>query len=99
MSVLADPEGQETATLFSLFDDFAGRSVLEVGCGSGRLTWRYAVRAARVVAIDADPAAIARAVASKPAALSHVQFLAEPLEDFAGRATEKFDLAVLAWSL
>ena len=40
-----DPEGAELAALGKLVD-FAGLHVLEVGCGDGRLTWRYADGAA-----------------------------------------------------
>src|SRR5713101_5663144 len=54
-----DPEGNETAALDQLLPDLRGLHVLEVGCGDGRLTCRYAERAASVLAIDPDPAAIA----------------------------------------
>jgi 2-polyprenyl-3-methyl-5-hydroxy-6-metoxy-1,4-benzoquinol methylase len=97
--MLLDPENNETRALFRLFDDFAGRSVLEVGCGDGRLTWRYAARAASVTAIDPDSSRIARALAARPDGLEHISFLALALEDFAARAKERFDIAILAWSL
>ena len=32
--------------------DLGGAEVLEIGCGDGRLTWRYAERAAYVTAIE-----------------------------------------------
>jgi len=49
-----DPEGHETAALDQLLPDLRGRRVLEVGCGEGRLTCRYADRAGSVLAIDPD---------------------------------------------
>ena len=60
MAVLRDPEEAETQAIHELID-FAGTDVLEVGCGDGRLTWRYAERARSVLALDPDAAAIAQA--------------------------------------
>jgi tRNA G46 methylase TrmB len=45
VTIHVDPEGNETAELFDLVD-VEGREVLEIGSGDGRLTWRYADRAA-----------------------------------------------------
>jgi 2-polyprenyl-3-methyl-5-hydroxy-6-metoxy-1,4-benzoquinol methylase len=96
--VRSDPEDTETAALHALID-FTGRRVLEIGCGDGRLTWRYADRAASVVAIDPDAAEIATAREDCPPALrNRIEFRATRLEDFIPPA-EKFDLAFLAWSL
>ena len=95
-----DPEGTETRALFEAFADFAGKHVLEIGCGDGRLTWRYADRAGRVTAIDPNPERIARALQNRPAhGFEHVGFLGLTLEEFAGRRAAVFDLAILAWSL
>ena len=41
MSVLLDPEETETRVLHELID-FTGKDVLEIGCGDGRMTWRFA---------------------------------------------------------
>jgi cyclopropane fatty-acyl-phospholipid synthase-like methyltransferase len=41
MTVRIDPEGNETDALFALVE-LEGQEVLEIGCGDGRLTWRYA---------------------------------------------------------
>ena len=99
MSILLDPELNETTALFGLFDDFAGKSVLEIGCGDGRLTWRYAERSARVTAIDLDAGKFAKAVATRPPQMEHVQLLNIGLEPFAAQNKKKFDIAILAWSL
>lgn len=94
-----DSDGQETAALRAFAGGLAGRRVLEVGCGDGRLTWKYAAGAARVVGLDPKPEKIARARASTPPHLAgRVEFHAVALEDFPARPGE-FDRAVLAWSL
>lgn len=99
MTILLDPEANETRALLGLVPDFSGRRVLEIGCGDGRLTWRYAKGAARVCAIDPDPARLERAQANRPAGFEQVEFQNVRLEDFAARTHEKFDLALLSWSL
>lgn len=42
-------------------EDLKGRTVLDVGCGTGSATFRIAAVAGRVVGLDNDPAAIAHA--------------------------------------
>ncbi len=100
-NVRLDPEENETHALLNLAGPLAGKRVLEVGCGDGRLTWRYASGAGRVVAIDPDPDKVKRARADCPAELrSRVEFYDLGLEEFAlGVHTDRFDLAILAWSL
>jgi 2-polyprenyl-3-methyl-5-hydroxy-6-metoxy-1,4-benzoquinol methylase len=99
MPILLDPEATETRTLLGLYPDFNGKCVLEIGCGDGRLTWRYAAEARRVAAIDPDPARLERALANRPVGFDHVEFQHANLEDFAARMQERFDLAILSWSL
>ena len=60
MTVRTDPEGNETAALFDLVE-LQGAHVLEIGAGDGRLTLRYAHRAARVTAIEPFEASFTRA--------------------------------------
>ena len=64
-----DPEGAETDALARLAP-VDGLRVLELGCGDGRLTFRYADAAASVLAIDPDPDLIARARAAVPSRLA-----------------------------
>ena len=97
MTVRVDPEGQEVAQLLAHAGDLQGR-VLEVGCGSGRLTFRYADGAARVVGIDPDAERIAQAQADTAVDLRRrVSFHAAGILDF--ETSERFDLAIFAWSL
>jgi ubiquinone/menaquinone biosynthesis C-methylase UbiE len=98
MPVLPDPEDTETKALHD-YADFTGKRVLEIGCGDGRLTWRYANRAAFVVAIDPKAEDIELALEECPAELRHkIEFRVARLEDLDIPA-EKFDLALLSWSL
>jgi hypothetical protein len=46
-----DPDEAELAAHAQLVD-FSGLKVLEVGCGDGRLTWRYAGPPEEVLGID-----------------------------------------------
>ena len=97
-AVRCDPEDTETAALLDVAD-FRGKRVLEIGCGDGRLTWRYAAGAVHVTAIDPKADDIATAIEDCPASLrNHVEFRATRLEDY-HPPRELFDLALLSWSL
>jgi 2-polyprenyl-3-methyl-5-hydroxy-6-metoxy-1,4-benzoquinol methylase len=99
MTVRIDPENHETRALFALADP-SGRCVLEIGCGDGRLTERYAGRAAHVTAIDPWAEGIARAKRSLPGELcGRVEFRHISFLDFAASGPSGFDIAILAWSL
>lgn len=94
-----DPERHEIDLLQEVAPTLAGARVLEVGCGDGRLTWRYADRASRVLAIDTDPTRVAAArIGLSRTALSHITFLATPVADLDVRSGP-FDLVIMAWSL
>ena len=51
--IRTDPENNETHALLDMVN-FSGKHVLEIGCGDGRLTWRYADKASSVIAIDVN---------------------------------------------
>jgi ubiquinone/menaquinone biosynthesis C-methylase UbiE len=98
MPVLIDPEDTETDALHD-YIDFSGKRVLEIGCGDGRLTWRYADRALSVVAIDPKAEDIEIALEDCPVELREtIEFRVARLEELELPA-EKFDLALLSWSL
>lgn len=99
MSIRTDPEGNETEALFALVD-LGGAEVLEIGCGDGRLTWRYAERAAHVTAIEPFEGSIARAKERLHETHLPVEFRHANLEDFAADTdADVFDIALLSWSL
>jgi cyclopropane fatty-acyl-phospholipid synthase-like methyltransferase len=101
MTILLDPEENETRALLQYAVSFEGKSVLEIGCGDGRMTWRYADHAARVTGIDPDPERLQRAPADFPPHLkTKVELHNIGLDDFAAQAhTDQYDIAILAWSL
>ena len=104
-TIQLDPERNEIQALFAIAGDFKGKRVLEIGCGDGRLTWRYAEQAAHVVGIDPGTEAIASAQENTPLSLSsQIEFHALGLEEFAEYwithpGAGRFDLALLSWSL
>src|SRR5574337_1468245 len=100
MTIRVDPENNEPKALFNLAD-FNGRRVLEIGCGDGRLTWRYADEAAHVTAIDPFERSIMRAKENTPEGLKgRVEFRCIGFDDFAAASeSSTFDIAILSWSL
>ena len=73
--------------------------VLEVGCGEGRLTWQYADEPRSVTAIDLDHDALRVARVDCPADLVDRVHLICADSVYLPFAKEKFDIAILAWSL
>jgi 2-polyprenyl-3-methyl-5-hydroxy-6-metoxy-1,4-benzoquinol methylase len=94
MAIAEDPEGYEIAAVALMIPSFAGARVLEIGCGDGRLTRRYAAGAASVVAIDPNADAIARLRASLPT----VDARAIPMADLT-LPPHSVDVVIFAWSL
>ena len=98
MATVLDPDGNETRVIHELVD-FAGKDVIEIGCGDGRMTWRYASVTASVLGIDPDESLIVKANAAIPPELSgRVTFRSEDVCS-AKFPEASFDVAVLAWSL
>src|SRR5262245_5518287 len=98
MPMQRDPEAIETAYLHTMTELDDAR-VLEVGCGDGRLTWRYAGTTRHAIGIDSHRARLAVARRSRPPALgARVAFVQATALALPFRA-ELFDGVVLAWSL
>jgi len=95
-----DPENNETRALLELVN-FNGKHVLEVGCGDGRLTWRYADQAAHVTAIDPVASQIDLAKEQLPVWLKdRIEFQAIEFEAFAAASKPStFDIVILSNSL
>ena len=100
MAKRTDPENQETRALLKMVN-FSGQHVLEIGCGDGSKTFRYADKAARVTAIDPDNKQIALAREQLPSHLQdRIEFHNIAFEDFATAcAPSLFDIVILAESL
>lgn len=100
MAIQQDPERNETRALFDLAD-FNDKKVLEIGCGNGRLTWRFADRAAHVTAIDEWSEGIEQAREDLPKELiGRVEFHDIAFEDLAATSPSSvYDIVLLSWSL
>jgi ubiquinone/menaquinone biosynthesis C-methylase UbiE len=99
MTVQRDPEGNERKYLHN-FADFASspRRVLEIGCGEGRLTWKYARETSSTIAIDPDVDALRVATLDRPSDLeSKVHFSLARSEQLPF-SNQTFDMGILAWS-
>ncbi|NWG05937.1 MAG: class I SAM-dependent methyltransferase [Chloroflexi bacterium] len=97
MTVQKDPEQNETKHLHS-FADFTDRRVLEIGCGEGRLTRRYAKSSAVTIGIDLDRNALRVATVDRPARLeTKVHFVNAESENLPFQKAT-FDMAIFAWS-
>jgi ubiquinone/menaquinone biosynthesis C-methylase UbiE len=93
-----DPEATEIRVLNSLCR-LRGRDVLEIGAGNGRLTWRYAERAASVLGLEPDEGRVGRAIAATPNALrARVEFLHADVAAVDLPAA-RFDVVVFSWSI
>jgi ubiquinone/menaquinone biosynthesis C-methylase UbiE len=98
MGYLIDPEENETRVLHELCD-FSRKDVLEVGCGDGRLTWRYANGVRSVLGLDPNPEWIERAIASTPESLKPVVRFRVGDITRTRLPKEAYDVAILSWSL
>ena len=95
---LKDPERNETKYL-NKFAEFSGKRVLEIGCGEGRLTWRYASASKLTVGLDPDNDSLRVASIDRPSDLTNRIHFANAHAEFIPFKKETFDIAILAWSL
>ena len=98
MTVQKDAEGNERKNLLH-YADLKQKKVLEIGCGDGRLTWKYAKLAQRVLGMDLDTPALRIARIETPADMRlNVNFIRGDSIQLPVRSNS-FDIAILAWSL
>ena len=96
--LLIDPSDLELETLRAL-GGFAGRRVIEIGAGDGRLAWPFAAEAALWLAVDPDRDELGLAAADLRAnPLEPVRLLAADGRALALRPAS-FDVAFFTWSL
>lgn len=98
MAIQKDTEASEKKHLHR-FADFAGKRILEIGCGEGRLTREYAPASSLTVGLDPDPDALRVALIDSPHDLKKKTFFARSQAEYIPFSKETFDIAVLAWSL
>jgi len=97
MSIQKDPEQHETKYLHK-FADFSGKRVLEIGCGEGRLTWKYAKETRLTIGVDPDGDALRVGTIDRPSDLADKVTFVRSQSEQLPFSKEKFDIAILAWS-
>lgn len=98
MTYRRDPDGVELAAIAEVVD-LDHKRILEVGCGSGRLTSFAAARARAVYAFDPDAGSVAKARASLPATLRRRVSFAVHTAEALNLPRRRFDVALCGWSL
>ncbi len=99
MTEQQDPEHSEIKHLNRITDFSASQRVLEIGCGDGRLTWRYTRNVGSVVGIEIERDDLRLAMADRPSDLLENVFFVNADSIHLPFAKETFDLALLSWSL
>ena len=93
-----DPSGAEPQALLEAAD-FSDARVLEIGCGNGRLSFRYAEESRAVVGVDPETKDLVAALAARPRHLAgRLTFVPAGAEELPFR-DGSFDIAIFAWSL
>jgi ubiquinone/menaquinone biosynthesis C-methylase UbiE len=98
MSLQKDADHNELKYLHK-FVGLNHKRVLEIGCGEGRLTWQYAKEPRSIAAVDLDRDSLRVARVDRPSDLENKIHFACADSEYLPFAKEKFDIAILAWSL
>jgi ubiquinone/menaquinone biosynthesis C-methylase UbiE len=98
MTLIKDPERSERKYIHDVAD-FNNKRVLEIGCGEGRLTWKYASASSFTVGLDSDKDGVRVATIDRPSDLATKTFFLNTESENLPFRKETFDIALLAWSL
>jgi ubiquinone/menaquinone biosynthesis C-methylase UbiE len=98
MEPVRDPEGVEIEYL-QRTGVIEGRKVVEIGCGDGRLTWRYANITEGVNGVDPDFERLVEMAATLPELMGGPVSIAQAAAEKLPFADEAFDTALFSWSL
>lgn len=94
MALIEDPEQNESRALARMVPSFAGRRVLEIGCGDGRVTRLFAAAAQSVIAIDPKTESIEAFRELFPAIDARAIGIAQ-----LDLPPQSIDVAIFSWSL
>lgn len=98
MEPIRDPEGIEIEFL-QRTGAVNGRNVVEIGCGNGRLTWRYANFAASASGVDPDFERLAETAMTRPEMVRRPVPFIQAAAEMLPFADEAFESAIFGWSL
>ena len=97
MRYVHDPEGVEVSRLISACQP-SGKSMLEIGCGHGSLTFQYAMLPGLVLGIDPDESELILARNSKPTSEMNISFI-RAMGEGLPYPSQCFDIVLFASSL
>lgn len=100
VAYIRDYDGTQIGAITRLAD-FTNASVLDIGCGEGFLTYRYAHLPTQIEAIDTDAQRIENARANAPVEIAgKIHFQVADITGYSGNPEQTlFDLALFGWSL
>lgn len=99
MPLRIDATSAEADAIVTFLPQKRGLSLLEIGCGDGRLTRKYASRVAGIIATDPDAAALAELRATLPPELLSRMDVRREAVDNIDLDAASIDVVLLAWSL
>lgn len=92
-----DPEGAEISHLLAACE-LAGKAVLEVGCGDGKLTTQIADLPRKIVGIDPEISDLQIANRERLLSAPHISFI-QTIGESLPLPPQSFDVAIFACSL
>jgi ubiquinone/menaquinone biosynthesis C-methylase UbiE len=99
MTIQRDPERNEIKFLNQFADFAVSQRALEIGCGDGRLTWRYVRSVRHIVGIEIERDDLRLAMIDRPSDLAEKAVFTNADSIHLPFAKETFDIAILSWSL